>query len=391
MSGRSTGYDAAQIEVLEGREAVRKRPGMYVGSTGERGLHQLVFDVVGRAVNQFLAGRCGSVDVTLMSDGGVRVADDGPGGAFTAAGDTDGPDLEALLTSFQAEAEPSGRRFAAVGLFGMGLVVANALSSRLTAEVRREGTRRVHEYARGVAVAPPTAVGPATGSGTAIVFWPDTEIFETTRCSFAVLAERFRQVAFLNPGLRISLTDERPAGAARAVLFRFPDGVRDFVAALAAETGAALHPAVIGFEREDPRMAGTMEVALLWNGSGEERIRGFANSLATPQGGTHVEGFRDGVAAAVTAYARERGLPAATDPDLCADRIGEGLTAVVSVKLDHPEFLGATHGLLGNPDVRVCVGEAVREHLGNWFEEQPERAAEVVDRIVRGVRGVRQD
>ncbi|MGW0948581.1 DNA gyrase subunit B [Streptomyces sp. NPDC002623] len=386
MSGRGTRYDAAQIKVVEGGEAIRKRPGMYIGSTGERGLHQLVFEVVGRSVNQFLAGRCGSVDVTLMPDGGVRVADDGPGGQFTAAGDTDGPDLEALLTSFHTGSEPSGRHLAIVGHFGMGPFVANALSSRLTAEVRREGTRQVHEYARGVAVAPPTAAVPATGSGTAIAFWPDTEIFETTHCSFAVLAERFRQVAFLNPGLRISLTDERPAGAARAVLFRYPDGVRDFAAALAAERGAALHPHVIGFEREDARMAGTMEVALLWNGSGEERIRGFTNSQATPQGGTHVDGFRDGVAAAVTAYARERGLPAATDPDLCADLIGRGLTAVVSVKLDHPRFLGATRGLLGNPDVRVCVEEAVREHLGNWFEEQPERAAEVVDRIVRGVR-----
>ncbi|MER5209214.1 hypothetical protein ABT063_01080 [Streptomyces sp. NPDC002838] len=160
--------------------------------------------------------------------------------------------------------------------------------------------------------------------------------------------------------------------------------MRDFVAALDAGTGAALHPDVIGFEREDPRMAGTMEAALPWSGSREERMRSFANSRATLQGGTHVDGFRDGVVAAVTAYARERGLPAA-DPDPGADRIGEGLTAVVSVKLDRPEFLGATHGLLGNTDVRVCVGEAVREHLGNWFEEQPERAAEVVDRIVRGI------
>ncbi|UUU36573.1 ATP-binding protein [Streptomyces sp. CA-210063] len=385
MSGESTGYDAARIEVLEGREAVRKRPGMWVGSIGERGLHQLVFEVVGRAVNQVLPGRGGSVDVTLTPDGGVRVTDDGPGGPFEDTGDTDGHQgLEALLTSFYAGSEPSGRHVAAVGQFGVGLFVANALSSRLTAEVRWEGVRRVQEYARGVAVTPPSAVGPATGSGTTIAFWPDTEIFETTRCSFAVLAERFRQVAFLNRGLGISLTDERPAGEARAVLFRFPDGVRDFVAALDAETGAALHPDVIGFEREDPRMAGTMEVALLWSGSREERMRSFVNSRATPQGGTHVDGFRDGVAAAVMAYARERGLLAA-DPDPGADRIGEGLTAVVSVKLDRPEFLGATRGLLGNTDVRVCVGKAVREHLGNWFEEQPGRAAVVVDRIVRGI------
>ncbi|MFD3616501.1 ATP-binding protein [Streptomyces sp. NPDC058676] len=385
MSGENAGYDVTRIEVLEGPEAVRKRPGMWVGSTGERGLRQLVLEVVGRAVNQGLSGRSGSVDVTLTPDGGVRVADDGPGAPFEAAGDTGGTGLEGALTSLYAGAEPSGRHIAALGQSGAGLFVANALASRLTAEVRCKGVRRVQEYARGVALAPPAVVGPATDSGTTIAFWPDTEIFDTTECSFALLAERLRQVAFLNRGLGISLTDERPAGEPRAVLFRFPDGVRDFVAALDAETGAALHPHVIGFERQDPRMAGTMEVALLWSRSPEERIRSFVNSQATDQGGTHVDGFRDGLAAAVTAYARERGLLAAADPDPGADRIGQGLTAVVSVKLDRPEFLGATQGLLGNTDVRVCVGEAVREGLGNWFEEQPERAAEVVDRIVRGV------
>ncbi|WP_308406688.1 ATP-binding protein [Streptomyces sp. AC555_RSS877] len=381
MSGEGAGYDVARIEVLEGPEAVRKRPGMWVGSIGERGVHQLVFEAVGRAVNQVLAGGGGSVDVTLTPDGGVRVADDGAGVPLEAVGDTGGPGLEALLTGFSAGPEPSGRHIAAVGHVGSGLFVANALSSRLTAEVRCKGVRRVQKYARGVALAPPAAVGPATGIGTTIAFWPDTEIFDTTRCSFAVLAERFRQVAFLNRGLGISLTDERPAGEPRAVLFRFPDGVRDFVAALDAEAGADLHPDVIGFEREDPRMAGTMEVALLWSGLREERIRSFVNSRATAQGGTHVDGLRDGVAAAVTAYARKRGLPAAADPEPGADRIGHNLTGVVSVKLDRPEFLGATRALLGNNDVRVCDGEAVREHLGNWFEEQPERAAEVVDRI----------
>ncbi|MEV2233786.1 DNA gyrase subunit B [Streptomyces phaeochromogenes] len=386
MSGESTRYDAADIEVLEGREAVRKRPGMWVGSTGERGLHQMVFEVVGRAVNQVLADGSGSgfVDVTLTSDGGVRVSDDGPEGSFEAAGDTGGPDLEALLTSFHAGPELRGRHITDVGQFRAGLFVVNTLSSRLTAEARCEGVRRAYEYARGVEVVPPAAVGPATGSGTTLTFWPDGEIFETTRCSFAVLAERFRQVAFLNRGLGISLTDERPAGGARAVSFRFPEGVRDLVATLDAETGSGVQPDVIGFEREDPRMAGTMEVALLWTGSRQERIVGFANSRATREGGTHLDGFCDGVAAAVIAYARERGLPAA-DLDPRDDRICRSLTAVVSVKLDHPQFLGATCGLLGNTEVRDCVGEAVREHLEYWFEEDPERAAEFVGRIVRGI------
>ncbi|WP_405717715.1 DNA gyrase subunit B [Streptomyces sp. NBC_01537] len=387
MSEEAIGYDASHIQVLEGWEAIRKRPGMYVGSTGERGLHQLVFEVAGRAVNEVLAGRAGSVDVAFTPDGGMRVADDGPGVPVeAAAGDTGSPGLEALLTRTYAGAGPGGRHDAAMSLFGMGPCVTNALSSRLTAEVRRDGVRWVQEYARGVALTPPTAAGPATGSGTTIAFWPDAEIFGTVQCSFAVLAERFRELAFLNQGLSISLTDERTLGGSRPVRFRSPGGPQDFVAFLDARAGAPVHPDVIGFEQEDPRMAGTVEVALRWCGSREERVRSFANSVLTPDGGTHASGFRDGVAAAVTEYARERRLLTASDPDLGSDLIGEGLTAVVSVKLDRPEFLGATHGLLGGDAVRACVGEAVREHLGTWLERHPEQAAAVVGRIVRSAR-----
>ena len=385
MSGDGMGYDAAQIEVLEGLEAVRRRPGMWVGSTGERGLLHMVFEAVGQAVNTVLTTGPGRVDVTLTPDGGVRVADDGPGVPFEdpGDGDTDGQCLEALLARMHTGPEPSGRHIASVAPLGVGLFVVNALSSRLTAEVRREGTQRFQEYAHGVALAPPTTVGPATGSGTTIAFWPDTEFFETTQCSFAVLAERLRQVAFLNRGLEISLTDERPAGGPRSVRFQFPDGVRDFMAALDAEAGASTPSDIIGFEREDPRMAGTMEVALAWHSFRQERVRGFANSLATHEGGTHVEGLYDGAAAAVTAYARKRGLLTAVDPGPSADRIGAHLAAVVSVKLDHVEFHGATRTLLGNTPVRACVEEAVREHLGTWFEEHPEQAARIVEPIVR--------
>ncbi|WP_405847724.1 DNA gyrase subunit B [Streptomyces sp. NBC_01518] len=377
MGAEGMEYDAAHIKVLEGWEAVRKRPGMYVGSTGERGLYTLVLGVVDRAVGEVLAGRAGSVDVTLTADGGVRVADDGSGG-----GGPHGPDLEAQLTSFQFAPGPIGRHTAVVAPFSMGLFVSNALSSRLTAEVRGEGTRWAKEYARGVEVELADAEGPLTGAGTTISFWPDTEVFETTWLSFPVLAERFRQLAFLNRGLAVSLTDERPANGVRRVLYQFPDGVRDFVAALDAEAGACPHADVFGFEREDTRMAGTMEVALLWGYSHSAQTRGFANSLATHEGGTHLDGFREGVVDAVTAFARERQLPGAYDLDARADRIVEGLTAVVSVKLDQPEYLGATRTLLGNTDVRVCVAEAVREHLGTWFEERPERASRIVAGIV---------
>ena len=386
MSDDANRYDATSITVLHGWEAVRKRPGMYVGSIRERGLHQSVFEVVDQAVNEVLAGRASSVDVTLAPDGGVSVADDGPGVPVEAAGDTGGPGLEALLTRMHAGAVPGGRSALSSGLFGLGPCVTNALSSRLTAEVRRDGARWVQEYTRGVAIAPPTAMGPAAGSGTTITFLPDSEIFETVECSFAVLAERFRELAFLNQGLGISLTDARPPGEPRSVRFRFPGGARDFVAFLDAPAGTPVHPDVIAFEWEDLRMDGTAEVALRWCTSRDERVRGFANSHPTPGGGTHVVGFRDGAAAAINAYARERHLLTDADPDLSADRIGEGLTGVVSVKLDHPEFEGATRGVLGNVAVRSCVRETVREHLGRWLEGHPELAAAIVGRIVPDTR-----
>ncbi|MFJ6569281.1 ATP-binding protein [Streptomyces sp. NPDC091292] len=397
MGDRAISYDAVHIEVWEGTEAIRKRPGMYVGSTGIRGLHQLVFEVVGRAVNEVLAVGGGCVDVTLTRDGGVRVTDDGPGVPVAAAGDTHGVGLEASLTrmhsgagaGFGAGTGTSRRDTVTMTAFGMGACVTNALSSRLTAEVRREQIRWVQEYARGVAVAPPTTAGPVTGAetgsdtGTTIAFWPDADIFETTRCSFAVLAKRFRDVALLNRGLSISLTDEQPLGGPRLVRFRFPGGPGDFVALLDAEAGAHVPPDVIVFEQEDTRMAGTVDVALSWSDSHEEHVRTFANSVPTPEGGVHAEGFRDGMAAAVNAHARQHRLLTAAEPDLTADRIGEGLTAVVSVKLDHPQYLGSTHGELGGAAVRDCVEQAVREHLGTWLARHPQEAAVVIGRMVR--------
>ncbi|MFF8271796.1 DNA gyrase subunit B [Streptomyces sp. NPDC016562] len=387
MSDAANTYDASHIQVLEGLEAIRKRPGMYVGSISERGLHQMVFDVAYRAVNEVLAGRASAVDVTLTPDGGVRVADDGPGIPVEAAGDTGGPGLETLLTSMHPGAEPGGRHAVATSLFGVGPCVTNALSSRMTAEVRSKGVHWVQDYARGVALTPPTVAGPTTRSGTTIAFWPDTDIFGTAECSFVVLSERFRELAFLNRGLDIALTDERPPGGSRSVRHSFPGGARDLVAFLDAQAGAPVHPQVIGFEREEPRMAGTVEVALRWHVSREERLQGYANSEPTPYGGRHMEGFRDGVAAAVNAHARERRLLAEAGPDLSIDEICEGLTAVVSVKLDRPQFSGSTHGVLdGGAPVRAVVAEAVREYLDTWVEGHPEHAAAIVNRIIQGAR-----
>ncbi|OSC69457.1 DNA gyrase subunit B [Streptomyces sp. BF-3] len=362
---------------------MRKRPGMYVGSTGVYGLHQLVYEVASRSVNQILAGGGGCVDVTLTRDGGIRIADDGPGIPFEATGEARvGDGLETLLTRPETELRPGGRNTVRWSVYGVGPCVATVMSSRLTAEVRRGGVRRVQEYARGVALAPPAAAGPATDTGTTIAFWPDPDIFDTVECSFAVLAGRVREVALLNRGLTLSLTDERPAGGTRSVSFRYPDGAGDFVALLDAETERVL-PEVIAFEWEDERMAGIAEVALSWRSAREERVRSFANSAPTPEGGTHVDGFRTGVAAALTEHALRHGLLKPDGPGLGADRVGEGLTAVVSVRLDRPEHHGPTGARLGGATVRDGVEQGVREHLGSWLDRHPERAAAVIGRITR--------
>ncbi|MFJ7016202.1 ATP-binding protein [Streptomyces albogriseolus] len=385
MSEEDTRYDASHIQVLQGWEAVRKRPGMYVGSTSERGLRQMVFEVADRAVNEVLAGRAASVDITLTPDGGVCVADDGPGVPIDGTEGADGPGLEALLTQMQAGVGTGGRHDVTIGFCGVGPAVVNALSRRMTAEVRREGVRWVQEYARGVATTPLTEVGTVIGSGTIITFWPDAGIFGATEFSFDGLEERFRELAFLNQGLEISLTDLRRLDESHSVRLHFPGGMRDFVDFLDGHTAAHAPTETIAFEREDPRMAGEMDIAFRWCICPDERVQSFANSRPTI-GGTHMVGFRNGTAAAVTAYAREQGLLTPTDPDIGADRIGAGLTAVVSVKLDHPEFEGSTRGVLGNAEVRDCVEQAVQDHLGRWLNEDPERAAAVIDRIVQGAR-----
>lgn len=387
MSEERTKYDASHIQVLEGAEAVRKRPGMYVGSTGERGLYQLVCEVFDWAVNEVLAGRGDAVDVLLAADGCVRVAVDGPG-----AGSIDADGLDALLTRPYAGPWPGGRRFVSGGLFGMGPFIANALSSHLTAEIRRDGVRWARRFERGVAVgpsasdasdasgapgAPGAPDGPATGSGTTIILRPDADIFGTGECSYERLESRFRELAFLHAGLALSLTDQRPSSGSRAARFQFPGGLRDFVAFL---DPAGTPSDVLGFQGEDPGNAGSVEVALTWSGMPGHRIVSFANSAPTHEGGTHLAGFYDGLAGAVDACARERQSLIDTPPELGVDRIG-GLTAVVAVKLDHPEFEGATRSRLGNPAVRDWVAQVVREHVGAWLAESPRRAAAVVDRI----------
>ena len=349
---------------------------MYIGSTGERGLHLVVTEAAGWSFDEILHGRASRLDVTLLRDGGVRLADDGPGVEFGT-----GPSLTTALTVLTAGRSTIGPRYPMSGVLGEVSVV-NALSSRLVAEVRREGRRYVQEFVCSRPVAPVADTGPTSGSGTTITFWPDADIFESTEFSFETLVERFRELAFLNRELDISLTDERGQASPHAVRLHFPDGVRELVAFLDDDHDDDLDDSeIVGFTEEEPETETTMEIAWRWRGSEPERIRSFANSQPTPEGGTHLLGFRDGIAAALTAYARERRLLASTAPDIGADRIGRGLTAVVSVKVKHPQFAGCTHGTLANAEVRGHVRQAVQNHLAAWLTANPQQATEILDQL----------
>ncbi|WP_231978203.1 ATP-binding protein [Streptomyces sp. TLI_053] len=363
-------YDAGMIVVLEGLEAVRARPWMHIGPVDERALHQLVLDAAEPALDEALNGTAGRIGITLTADGGVTVADDGRGHPVGHAGHRDGRALEECLSVLCGGVPFVGRRSPAGSRFAAELSVVNALSSHLTAEVRRDGSRWVLEYERGVRVGAPVRTGADGGSGTAISFRPDPGIFGALTLSFDTLADRFRELAFLNRDLDITLTDDRHPGRPRSVRFRYPGGVRDRLA----EQGAPPHPEVLAFERECPDMEGTVEVALCWADSHEEQVTGYANSRPTTDGGTHQLGFRDGLAAALTAVAGGQYVPTPA-------RLGPGLTAIVSVKLDRPEFEGAARARLSNGPVRTCVADAVREHATAWLRADPARAAAVLARL----------
>ncbi|MFD4370821.1 DNA gyrase subunit B [Streptomyces sp. NPDC058486] len=375
-------YEAARIEVLDGLEAIRRRPGMYAGSTGTRGLHGMVLGVFEHAVNETAAEERRTVELTLTADGGVRIADHGPGIPFGASADDGGPGLDDRLLHFRAGRPVVGRDRLRAWSSGMELTVANALSARMRAEVHRGGSCWVREFERGTALAPPALAGPSGRTGTTLTFHPDPEIFETVDCSFAFLGERLRELAFLHPGLDVTLTDERPAGGPAVRRYRCTDGVRDFAVSLAAAHSLAPPQDVLAFASDAPRMAGVLDVALVWTAEGPGRVLGYANGRATPHGGTHLEGFGRGLAGAVTSYARACGLLSGTDPAIAPEAARSGVTAVVSVRLDAPEFVGSTLTTLGGGDaVRACVEQAVREHVLLWLENDAERAA----RVVRGL------
>src|SRR5215203_972270 len=324
-----TSYTAESITVLEGLEAVRKRPGMYIGSTGLRGLHHLVYEVVDNAVDEALAGYCTRIDITLTAGGGVRVIDDGRGIPVDEHPVEHRSALEVVMTQLHAGGKFGGDSYAVSGgLHGVGVSVVNALSKRLDVEVVRDGWRHRQSYERGLPTAPLERVGKARGHGSTVAFWPDPDIFEETEFRFETLANRMREMAFLNAGLRISLIDERDEG--KSDVYQYAGGIRDFVAHINA-TKEPVHPQIIYFESQ--ANSHYVEVAMQWNSSYNDAVSTFANTINTHDGGTHEEGFRAALTSTINRYARASALLKEKDPNLSGDDVREGLTAIVSVKL----------------------------------------------------------
>ncbi|WP_284701880.1 DNA topoisomerase (ATP-hydrolyzing) subunit B [Yinghuangia soli] len=379
-------YDANAITVLEGLDAVRKRPGMYIGSTGERGLHHLVQELVDNSVDEALAGVADRIDVTLLADGGVRVADNGRGIPVGMHPQQSRPAVEVVLTLLHAGGKfGSGGYTYSGGLHGVGLSVVNALSTRLSVEVRTDGHRWTQAYEKGVPVAP-LARHEATGrTGTALSFWADPEIFETTEYSFDTLARRFREMAFLNRGLTLTLTDERPSadGVPKAVSYRYDGGITDFVTYLNARKGEPVHRSVVAFGAADPARLLAVEVALQWHGQYTNSVYSYANAIHTHDGGTHEEGFRTALTTVVNRYARDKKLLKEKDDNLSGEDIREGLTAIVSLKLAEPQFESQTKAKLGNTEARTFVHKVVHEHLADWFDRNPQEAADIVRKAVQ--------
>jgi DNA gyrase subunit B len=380
-------YDARSITVLEGLEAVRKRPGMYIGSTGERGLHHLVQEVVDNSVDEALAGFCDHIDVTLLADGGVRVADNGRGIPVDDHPVEKRPAVEVVLTTLHAGGKFGGTSYAVSGgLHGVGVSVVNALSVRLDAEIRRDGYAWRQSYRRGE----PTGVlerGEKAGdAGTIITFWPDDEIFESTEWSFETLSRRLQEMAFLCRGLEIDLSDHRPAhvnGEPRVVRFCYEGGIADFVRYLNG-TKEPVHETVIEFGADGDGISA--EFALQWNSSYTESVYTFANTINTAEGGTHEEGFRASLTNVINRYARDQKLLRDKDENLSGEDVREGLAAIVSVKLTNPQFEGQTKTKLGNTEARSFVLTVCNNYLRDWLDRNPGEAKAIITKATQAAR-----
>lgn len=380
-------YDASTISVLEGLDAVRKRPGMYIGSTGERGLHHLVYEVVDNSVDEALAGYCSEIHIELQVDGSVKVSDNGRGIPVDMHATEHKPALEVVMTVLHAGGKfGDGGYSVSGGLHGVGISVVNALSSDLAVEVDRDGFKWYQEYKLGVPVAPVRKGDATTLRGTTVTFWPSEEIFETTDFSFETLSTRFREMAFLNKGLILTLKDLRPGrvddkGEPLYVSYRYDGGIIDFVKHLNQSKGET-HKSIISFVAEDPKHKMTLEIAMQWNGGFSESVYTFANTIHTQEGGTHEEGFRTSLTTVVNKFGEEWGYIRKKEDRLTGDDIREGLTAIVSIKIAEPQFEGQTKTKLGNTAAKSFVQKALNENLTEWFEKNPGEGKDIVRKSI---------
>nr|WP_306912470.1 DNA topoisomerase (ATP-hydrolyzing) subunit B [Arthrobacter sp. B3I9] len=401
------GYGASDITVLEGLEAVRKRPGMYIGSTGPRGLHHLVYEVVDNSVDEALAGYCTHIEIVLQADGGVKVVDNGRGIPVDMHPTEHKPTVEVVMTILHAGGKFGGGGYAVSGgLHGVGISVVNALSSRVDTEVRRQGHVWRMSFADGGKPQGGLVKGEETDeTGTTQTFYPDASIFETTEFDFETLRARFQQMAFLNKGLRITLTDERQAAESdsadedldldviptegevpaefHTVVYQYDEGLLDYVKHLnSGKKVDVVHEDVIAFETEDTDRHIALEMAMQWTTAYSESVHTYANTINTHEGGTHEEGFRAAMTSLINRYAREKSIIKEKDDNLTGDDIREGLTAVISVKLAEPQFEGQTKTKLGNSEVKGFVQRVVTDGLGDWLERNPGPARDVIRKAI---------
>ncbi len=380
LAQQPSSYSGKDIQVLEGLEAVRKRPGMYIGSTGPKGLHHLVYEVVDNSVDEALAGFCTSVDVTINADGSVTVVDDGRGIPVDEHPKMKIPTLEVVLTILHAGGKFGGEGYkVSGGLHGVGVSVVNALSTKVVAEVRRDGAVYEMQFARGKTTQKMQKTGVADTTGTSITFWADPEIFETVEYDDSVLLTHFRETAFLNKGLKIHFSDKRE-GKTTDETFQYMGGIVDFINYLNENKAPVSGETPIDFTAESE--AGQVEVAMQWTEAYNETVLSFANNIHTAEGGTHLEGFRNALTRTVNDYARRQGILKEKEANLTGEDVREGLTAVISVRLHEPQFEGQTKTKLGNTEIRGLVQGAVMKGLAEWLEEHPNPAKTVVKKAV---------
>ena len=400
-------YDASDLKVLEGLEAVRIRPGMYIGSTGPRGLHHLVYEIVDNSVDEALAGYASHIEVTILPDNGIRVVDDGRGIPVDIVPGEGVSGVETVMTKLHAGGKFGGGGYAVSGgLHGVGISVVNALSTRVDIEVRRQGFHWTQTYKDQHPTAPLAQGQTMTddeSTGTSVTFWADPAIFETTTYDFETLRSRFQQMAFLNKGLKITLTDLRQLDEAgdevagdgdnaaeelhQTATYQYVNGIKDYVDYLVKSRKAVpVEDEVINFDAEDLKLGISAEIAMEWTTAYSESVHTFANTISTTEGGTHEEGFRAALTSLVNRYAREKNILKDKDENLSGDDVREGLTAVVSVKLTNPQFEGQTKTKLGNSEAKTFVQRVMTDKLGDWFDAHPSEAKNVIQKAIEASR-----